>query len=576
MASLSDRMAQRPYLEGMREACEQMTREQLISFILDLGQEVAMEGRSGFLAKLRSFSPQPGVPGQSKSVHGADAMLDRLTALKEEIEQRIASIEDGTYWDDERDWDGFDDEDPDYVTDEQADSLTELLVETGDLFVQGRFLEARGLYEVVVGLLNEHREVTYCFSNSDLHQAHARYCRSVYETAEPDRRLEDFVQSMRIEAPERSFHSEASCETHPLLQEVIDSSPVDMPDLESFLPAWEKRLAEMSSRRSALLRLEAVERLEGLEGVSRLCRAWSSDQPCGYLHWIRSLDRRGDSPAMISVCEEALDNLPAGPHREQAAVYLATAARRLGHSELVLRGMRECFLSAPDEDNLMGLLAEAERQQVRSEELETILASPCMTTEAGGQRENLRVKIQLMAGKLEEALDERRDAGGLGWSYGETGTLFGGVLSVLTDHSGMATIVQEILKRYTAGESHRFDRHGLEPKEGRDEVYRQVLRGLSSVGLPRERKEELLAWAERLGGQRIEAIVSSRSRGAYDRAAQVLGALAECRVHIQTGSEAASLVREFAQVKFPRHHAFRREVKQVMERSNLLKPLRIL
>lgn len=574
--SLKDRMAQRPYLDGMREACEQMTREQLISFILELGQEIAMEGRSSFLAKLRSFSPRSLVPSQTQSVDAVKAMLERLTALREEIEQRIASIEEGTYWDDDRNWDGSDDEDPEYVTSEQADDLAELLVETGDLFAQGRFLEARGLYEVLFDLLNEHHDVTYIFSDSDLHRAHARYCRAVYETAEPGRRMEEFVQSMRIDAPDRSFHSGASCETHPLLEEVMEASPDDMPHLESFLPAWEKRLADFSSRRSALLRLEAVEKLRGLEGISQLCRAWKSDQPCGYLHWIGSLDRRGDFSGMISICREALDNLPHGPHREQAADLLATAASRLGNSELVLLGKRERFLSAPDEDNLMELLAEAEEQQVRSEELEAILASPLATKQAEGIPGNLRVKMQLMAGRLEDALDECHDAGSLGWSYGETGVLFGGVLCALTAHAGPATIVQELLKRYTAGGSHRFDRYDLEPREGKDEVTREVLLGLSSVGLSRDRKQELLVWAERLGCQRVEAIVSSQSRGAYDRAAQVLGALAECRVCMKTEGEAASLVREFVQVKFPRHTAFRKEVKRVVESSDLLKPLRIL
>ncbi|NTV43027.1 MAG: hypothetical protein HGA63_06970 [Syntrophobacteraceae bacterium] len=576
MAQLSIRMALRPYLDGLRQACEQMTREQLMSFILQMGQEVSMEGRAGFLEKLHAHAPQSLVSDQRKSADAVETLFDQLTALREEIELRIASIEDGTYGDDNRDWDGAYDDEPDYVTPEQVGELGELIVETGDLFVQGRFREARKLYGVLFDLMDEHPEVTHSLSDLDLQEARAQYCRSVYETAEPDRRLEEFVQSMRIEGTERSFPFDASCDTHPLLQEVMDSTADAMPRLESFLPAWEKRLADFSSRRAALLRLEAVERLEGMAGITRLAREWRSDQPCGYLHWIRSLERQGDLSGMCAACEEALADLPPGAHREKAADLLATAGGQLGDRNLVLQGKRERFRSAPGENNLMELLAEAENQQVRSEELAAILAYQPSTSGNKGLQGSLRVKIQLMASRLEEAFDEGQGVGGVGWSHGKAGVLFGGVLSVLTDNAGGAAIVQDLLKHYCVGDVHRFGPHGLERMKGKEEIYREVLLGLSSVKLSPDQKMKLLAWAETIGRDRIETIVSSQSRGAYDRAAQVLGALAECKVCMKAGNDAKSLVREFVQVKFPRHHAFRKEVKRVVDRSSLLKGLQML
>ncbi|NTW36479.1 MAG: hypothetical protein HGB17_10165 [Syntrophobacteraceae bacterium] len=46
-------MAIRPYVEGLREACDHMTKEQLTSFIIEMGQDLAMEARLGILARLR-------------------------------------------------------------------------------------------------------------------------------------------------------------------------------------------------------------------------------------------------------------------------------------------------------------------------------------------------------------------------------------------------------------------------------------------------------------------------------------------------------------------------------------------
>jgi hypothetical protein len=85
---------------------------------------------------------------------------------------------------------------------------------------------------------------------------------------------------------------------------------------------------------------------------------------------------------------------------------------------------------------------------------------------------------------------------------------------------------------------------------------------------------EYEAWVDKIGRGRVEAIVSGLNLGAYDRAAGVLGALAEY-YFISNGVERArSLLHEYAFMKFPRHHAFRREVKNVASRSALLKVLR--
>jgi hypothetical protein len=279
---------------------------------------------------------------------------------------------------------------------------------------------------------------------------------------------------------------------------------------------------------------------------------------------------------MCAACEEALADLPPGAQREKAADLLATAGGQLGDRNLVLQGKRERFRSAPGENNLMELLAEAENQQVRSEELAAILAYQPSTSGNKGLQGSLRVKIQLMASRLEEAFDEGQDISGVGWSHGKAGVLFGGVLSVLTDNAGGAAIVQDLLKHYCVGDVHQFGPQGLERMKGKEEIYREVLLGLSSVKLSPDQRMKLLAWAETIGRDRIETIVSSQSRGAYDRAAQVLGALAECKVCMKAGNDAKSLVREFVQVKFPRHHAFRKEVKRVVDRSSLLKGLQMI
>jgi hypothetical protein len=98
---------------------------------------------------------------------------------------------------------------------------------------------------------------------------------------------------------------------------------------------------------------------------------------------------------------------------------------------------------------------------------------------------------------------------------------------------------------------------------------------LASIRLSQPEKQKYSAWAERIGCDRVERIVSGKRRRAYDRAAQVLGALAEYHVLSNARDKALSLLNEFLQVKFPRHRAFRTEAKHVMEGIELLRDLRV-
>jgi hypothetical protein len=573
----SSTIALKPYLEAMKAHCEGLSKEDLIKTILRLAQEVEVGGRGEFLDKIRALSPGAASETRGMETNMEEVLLDRIAALREEIEQRISSIEDGTYWD-HADWEeqGYDDEDPDRVTEEQVDELEHLFFETGRTFLAGHLKTARRLYFDLFALLHSDEEVPLGFSRQslDLREGRARYCRCVYETAEPARRVEEFFQCMGVGAAMNSYRLDLSSEPFPMLQDVIDARPGDLPDLSSFLPAWERRLASSRTSRGAVLRMEALERLEGKEGLSRLARQWKSEQPIGYLFWIQCLEGKGDWHGMFDSCLEALEVLPMSGFREQAAGYLVKAATELGDANAVLRGKRERFLSAPDERNLIGHLEEAEKQDVRTRELEAALASRPQIEASQGGLGDLYIKMLLMAGKLDDAFNLGKDGASIGWSFGKVGILFSSVLSVLTESSPKATVVQALLREY-AEETYSFH-HGDGEGEGREMIHGEIARGLASIRLSQSEKEKYSAWAERIGRDRVERIVSGKHRRAYDRAAQVLGALAEYHVLSNARDKALSLLNEFLRVKFPRHHAFRTEAKHVMQGTELLRDLRVV
>jgi hypothetical protein len=87
------------------------------------------------------------------------------------------------------------------------------------------------------------------------------------------------------------------------------------------------------------------------------------------------------------------------------------------------------------------------------------------------------------------------------------------------------------------------------------------------------KRDEYIAWAERIGKSRINHIVSNKHRNAYARAAQVLGSLAETYKVMARDDKVNRLLHHFYNEKYNRFSAFRREVKTVVRASDLLKNL---
>ncbi len=568
-------MALKPYLEAVRAHCEGLSREELLEVILEIAQEKPMAARAEFLDKIGALAHQyqslfqVSTAGKSEE-DTAEIMFERIAALKEEIEERRESIEDGSYWDDSERW-SHDDEEPEWITDEQADELENLFIETGGLFLDGQLETAGSLYRALFDLLHENDAISAVFSPSslDLREARARYCRCVVETADPAQRLDDLFECMDVQASINRYRLELPFESFPMLQDVLDARPGEIPGSESFLPAWEEKLKSCDTSRAAALRLEATLRLYGIGGIARLAREWQSREPRGYLYWIQRLDEEEDRRGMIDACLEALEDLPRNSFREQAAGYLVTAAKLLGDEKLVLHGRRECFLSAPNENNLLRLLDEAEKQGVRSNELNAILAFKDEIKACGGSHGHLYIKVLLMAGRLDEAFDEAKNEESVGWAYGKAGVLFSGILSAAVNNAPKAVVIAAMLKEYAKGLYSGF-RDGMDEQEG---MRCEMAKGLSQVRLTTSDRRKYVEWADKIGRDRIERIVSNQRRGAYDRAARVLGALAECCLVLGEREKAASLIKEFVHVKFKRHHAFRSEVKRVMAGSALLKGL---
>ena len=190
-----DRIALKPYLEQIKEFCLPLSSEELIEVVVSLAKDVSTSERAEFLEKIESILPTRSldeIPDTSQ----IDQVLNDIQALRESIEERIQSIEDGSYWDDPDDWEdtGYDDEDPEYISDEQIEDIAAIFAEAEGLFMDGRLEDARQVYASLFDLVDYVEGVTY-FSppeDLDIREARANYSRCIYETAESQREIGGF------------------------------------------------------------------------------------------------------------------------------------------------------------------------------------------------------------------------------------------------------------------------------------------------------------------------------------------------------------------------------------------------
>jgi len=568
------KIALKPYLDTITGYCSSLSNEELTDIITSLAKDVPTSGRVGFLEKLRSYLPDHRVEIVLEAGE-IEQIINDIQALRESIEERIESIEDGSYWEDRDDWedDEYYDDDPDYVSEYQVEELESFFDYAESLFLDDRLEDAREVYGAIFSLISDIKEQTnYLYLKEiDIREARARYCRCIYETSDTEKRLDEFFAAMEIDisAP----HDEnAYDENYPMMQDVIDARPGEMEGMESFLPVWKKLLTEKGTKgRPAVLLLEAVNRLEGMSGVSRLAKKWKNSQPQGYLFWLNILKEENDQKGIITVSTEGLKALKEGGFREKVAELMIDAAGKLNDAEHLLLGKRERIFSHISDQNLLDLVDEATKQNARNEELDTVINFFKARKAIDVDEKVLYVKTLLMSGKLDSAAAMAKNAKSVGWSHrSHAGVAFGSVLSVLAGHSEKAGTIKSLLKDYANEKSVYSGRFSIDYDIGTS-FYQEIIKGLKQKKDAKSQASECLSWAEKIGKGRIEHIVSNKHRAAYSRAAQVLGSLAEAYLAMDRKNKAIEILHEYYNEKYNRFSAFRREVKSVVMHSDLLK-----
>ena len=572
-----NRIALKPYVEAVENICRPLSKEQLVELVLKLAQDESSSGRLGFLDRIKVWSP--GTESMINAVADVDQLLHDIQALKEDILERIEAIENGDY-EALYDWDWEDahyDDEPDLISDEQSNYLADLFAEAGALFLNGDTGEARIVYDALFGLMAELESSDFYLPYPDLdwREERARHARCVYDDSDGKQRIAAFADAMKLDASSRYDRMENNA-AYPMLCDVMDARQEKMADLESFYPEWKSLLEEKGLEgRPASLLLETVLQTEGEKGVEKLARAWGGAQPNGYLFWLDLLMKEGQFNKACTIAKQAIKLVKKGKKREELSQVLVEASRSAGNNEGILEGKFEKFYSCPNNENMSQAMAEAIEHNQRENGLARLLDFYSQKKTMSDDDKNLYMKALLMNGDLKTAVEMVKSSRSLGWSYGlNVGLVFGCVTAAASGYETGAGAIKQVLNRALDNRYAYSNRFAVaDEKHPSLFFYDEILNGLKAAKLSEYHTGQDFKWAQEIGRKRVDDIVSNTHRGAYDRAAMVLGSLAEVFIAKGETKTAQNLFHEFCKQKYNRHTAFKREVRSVIAGSRLLKTL---
>lgn len=582
MVSSSAQLGLGPFLQDLERLLEELSDAELRQTLLDHAARLPPVERAEFLV---IFQRHPGG-------HHTDP------ELRKDVESFLADIAAGKYVDK---W-GYD---PEY-RDDRAFGDESWMIEMAALFgradaafLAGEVVLARDVYRTLLeALLDDFGDesgfpgagLPETLISTDVVEAKQRCLRCIWE-AEP---VPTRVAALLEAAEALTFIGSETTLA------VLDAARRDpLPDLDVMLPDLVTALrgADLTSLEfgdeARTMLAEASERLHGTDGLADLAREPGPRQAEAYCDWVDALARERRPSDAEQAVREALDRLgPEGRYRAALAERLAVFATLREDGDGVLDARVQAWRADPSLARLLRLVDVASALGRRTEVLAAEDGRTCEYLLAG--RPALAAGVLLLAGRVDAARAVAATADPGSWNgWYHPGPVV--VAALLIGASGAAShphwddlLLRELLDkvdsidRVTESDADlgSFADALPVPEEvasrfrglPRDELLFsvQLVTALAEHPAGPEQRAEWLEDARVHVDECVDAVVSGQRRGAYQQAAHLVAACAEADV-ITDGALVAQRYLDGVYTRYPRHVAFRRQLRSVLGRSPLLR-----
>jgi len=574
-----EKLSLKEFVSELAARLDRITHDELKSVISEHAASLPPEKRQTYLNIF--VLPVKPEPEKMQKAEG-DSLLREIGAFG----KRAANYEytNGWGWDDEyggeRAW----------GDDSWAPEVDDLFEQIDEFYEAGDYSLARQAYENLLDIYNggneegrfsgyDHDEMI----ETDIDEAALRYLRCIYLTEKPSSRpgaLLDAISGLHY------------CHDNLNIHGMINVSLEELPGLDEFGKEWTAFLKrQRDSRIVSDLIKEGVRLFEGTKGLEILATEGGEQFPGSFTEWLEALKKERKYEEMIRAATLGLEKLPENlVIRAGIADYLHEAAGKLKRADMVERSLKEALYASPSLDRLLNFLDSAKNAEMRRGLIDGALdrfhaigkressKSPQdFFNRSPDHRENyvpgeLEMCCHLLKGDYSSVASLVAESEPLGWSYGGNPNALAVPFFLYVRWNreksltaNMAQLWQEATSFRTLSYNEREDCGSGDPGSR----FRNYLENVLKEHTVSDRdRDKYFKDAEKAAGKRIDAIVGSKHRKSYWKAARLILAIAETYWSNNEPDKGQRLINQFRE-KYSRHSAFIRELRTMTDKSGL-------
>ncbi len=543
-----------PFLKEAEKRIDGLSKEEIKAILLMKAKNLKPAEREFFLA---------GLTPRKK----AEVVIDDDTLLSE-IDDFVKRIEDGEYstgwgWDDEihdeREW----------GDESWAEDMDELFDRAGELFLSGDMKLASLAYGKLLKAFHMHEETGHFpgqlapteMVETDLDEAKTRYLRALYETNDKKERAKIIFEE--IEDLRYVGSSDFDIKT---VEDALTTKPEDwrqfLEDMKGILleSVLAQNMRVLGYVKNLDMLCSIIFELEGLGGLSRLAKEHGNKLHKVYLVWISKLQEAGKDREAVEAYQQSLNVIPPQTHiRAEISDLAALSAKKIKDENVFFEMHKEAFFSSPDIGRLLSLRESA----MSSGQLKVMEDVVSFLEEHQGKHsfisnpKELLVQAYILIENYEKMWDVTSKGEPLGWS-GSNSSQAGAVpFLMVSSVRGIPLKSDSVIIKVWRG------KEGYEDEQSK-RFKAVVEKDILGKDISGEERIKQIKWATSIVEKRVDAIVSNKYRGSYDKAALLLVGCVEALNLLDRSIEAQTFF-EKIRLRYNHHSAFQQEIRRLLK-----------
>lgn len=543
-----------PFLKEAEKRIDGLSKEEIKAILLMKAKNLKPAEREFFLA---------GLTPRKK----AEVVIDDDTLLSE-IDDFVKRIEDGEYstgwgWDDEihdeREW----------GDESWAEDMDELFDRAGELFLSGDMKLASLAYGKLLKAFHMHEETGHFpgqlapteMVETDLDEAKTRYLRALYETNDKKERAKVIFEE--IEDLRYVGSSDFDIKT---VEDALTTKPEDwrqfLEDMKGILleSVLAQNMRVLGYVKNLDMLCSIIFELEGLGGLSRLAKEHGNKLHKVYLVWISKLQEAGKDREAVEAYQQSLNVIPPQTHiRAEISDLAALSAKKIKDENVFFEMHKEAFFSSPDIGRLLSLRESA----MSSGQLKVMEDVVSFLEEHQGKHsfisnpKELLVQAYILIENYEKMWDVTSKGEPLGWSGSNSSQAVAVPFLMVSSVRGIPLKSDSVIIKVWRG------KEGYEDEQSK-RFKAVVEKDILGKDISGEERIKQIKWATSIVEKRVDAIVSNKYRGSYDKAALLLVGCVEALNLLDRSIEAQTFF-EKIRLRYNRHSAFQQEIRRLLK-----------